>query len=57
MTRSLWHGEWWKEGGSDTVWDSIVYDPDFNRVYLATANGARMSVVREAATTSSSLRL
>ena len=39
MEARTWHGQWWKEGGNGTVWDSITYDPDFNRVYLATANG------------------
>jgi len=34
-----WTGDWWKRGGNATVWDSITYDPDLNRVYLATANG------------------
>jgi quinohemoprotein ethanol dehydrogenase len=39
MAAKTWHGEWWKQGGNGTVWDNITYDPDFNRVYLATANG------------------
>jgi quinohemoprotein ethanol dehydrogenase len=39
MAAGTWHGEWWKGGGNGTVWDSITYDPDFNRVYIATANG------------------
>jgi quinohemoprotein ethanol dehydrogenase len=34
-----WSGQWWKSGGNGTVWDSIVYDPDFNRIYIGTANG------------------
>ena len=33
-------GEWWKIGGGGTVWNSIVYDPDFNQVYLGVGNGA-----------------
>ena len=33
-------GEWWKIGGGGTVWNSIVYDPDFNHVYLGVGNGA-----------------
>ena len=33
-------GEWWKIGGGGTVWNSIVYDPDFNHLYLGVGNGA-----------------
>ena len=33
-------GEWWKIGGGGTVWNSIVYDPDFNQLYLGVGNGA-----------------
>ncbi len=33
-------GEWWKIGGGGTVWNSIVYDPDFNQVYLGVGNGS-----------------
>ena len=33
-------GEWWEIGGGGTVWNSIVYDPDFNQVYLGVGNGA-----------------
>lgn len=32
-----------KNWGGGSVWDSIVYDPDFNRVYLATGNGNPIS--------------
>ena len=35
-----WSGEWWKLGGGGTVWNSIVYDPDFHTVYLGVGNGA-----------------
>ena len=34
-----WNGQWWLMGGGGTVWNSIVYDPDFNQVYLGTGNG------------------
>jgi quinohemoprotein ethanol dehydrogenase len=34
-----WTGEWWKYGGGATVWNSITYDPRFNRIYLGTGNG------------------
>ena len=33
-------GEWWKIGGGGTVWNSIVYDPEFNHLYLGVGNGA-----------------
>jgi quinohemoprotein ethanol dehydrogenase len=35
-----WHGEWWKGGGGGTVWDSIVYDPDLDLVYIGVGNGS-----------------
>lgn len=33
-------GEWWKIGGGGTVWNSIVYDPDFNQLYIGVGNGS-----------------
>ncbi len=33
-----WSGEWWKQGGGGTVWDSITYDPETDLVYFGTAN-------------------
>jgi quinohemoprotein ethanol dehydrogenase len=33
-------GEWWEFGGGGTVWNSIVYDPDFDNVYLGVGNGS-----------------
>ena len=33
-----WSGEWWKNGGGGTVWDSIVYDPELDLVYLGVGN-------------------
>lgn len=35
-----WTGEWWKSGGGGTVWDSIVYDPDLDLLYLGVGNGS-----------------
>jgi len=32
-------GEWWKIGGGGTVWNSIVYDPHFDSIYLGVGNG------------------
>lgn len=34
-----WTGEWWKQGGGGTVWDSIVHDPELNLVYIGVGNG------------------
>ncbi|HKX32248.1 MAG TPA: PQQ-dependent dehydrogenase, methanol/ethanol family [Blastocatellia bacterium] len=38
-----WTGEWWKTGGGGTVWDSIVYDPDFDLLYIGVSNGSPWS--------------
>ncbi|MGH8596064.1 MAG: PQQ-binding-like beta-propeller repeat protein, partial [Gammaproteobacteria bacterium] len=40
MAAKTWTGEWWKYGGGGTVWDSMTYDPKYNRLYLGTGNGA-----------------
>lgn len=40
MAAKTWSGEWWRHGGGGTVWNSMVYDPKFNRVYLGVGNGA-----------------
>ena len=41
MAAKTWKGcEWWKVGGGGTVWNSIVYDPDFNQLYLGVGNGS-----------------
>ena len=34
-----WTGEWWKFGGGGTVWDSIVYDPELDLLYIGVGNG------------------
>jgi len=34
-----WTGEWWKYGGGGTVWDSMVYDPELDLLYIGTGNG------------------
>jgi quinohemoprotein ethanol dehydrogenase len=33
-----WHGEWWQDGGGGTVWDSVVYDPVTDLLYVGTGN-------------------
>lgn len=35
-----WNGEWWKQGGGGTVWDSIAHDPELNLVYIGVGNGS-----------------
>ncbi len=35
-----WRGEWWKVGGGGTVWDSIVYDPELDLLFVGTGNGS-----------------
>jgi quinohemoprotein ethanol dehydrogenase len=40
MATKTWTGEWWKFGGGGTVWDSFVYDPKLDLVYLGTGNGS-----------------
>lgn len=40
MAAATWTGQWWRYGGGGTVWNSMTYDPELNRVYLGTGNGA-----------------
>ncbi len=35
-----WTGEWWKQGGGGTAWDTIVFDPELNLVYIGVGNGS-----------------
>jgi len=35
-----WTGEWWKFGGGGTVWDSVVYDPELDLLYVGVGNGS-----------------
>ena len=39
LARPTWFGDWYKSGGGGHVWNALVFDPDFNQVYLATGNG------------------
>jgi quinohemoprotein ethanol dehydrogenase len=34
-----WSGEWWKNGGGATVWDSMSYDSKLDLLYIGTGNG------------------
>lgn len=33
-------GKYWINGGGGTAWDSIVFDPELNLVYIGTGNGS-----------------
>jgi len=35
-----WTGEWWKQGGGGTAWDSMSYDPELGLIYIGTGNGS-----------------
>lgn len=43
MAAQTWTGEWWRWGGGGTVWDSIVYDPDLELLYIGVGNGSPWS--------------
>lgn len=36
-------GKWWEVGGGGTVWDSMVFDPELNLLYIGVGNGAPWS--------------
>ncbi|AMY08539.1 Quinohemoprotein alcohol dehydrogenase ADH-IIG precursor [Luteitalea pratensis] len=38
--RATWTGEWWQNGGGGTVWDAIVYDPEFDQLLVGVGNGS-----------------
>tara|TARA_R110002110_G_scaffold14698_1_gene67663 strand:+ start:90698 stop:92806 length:2109 start_codon:yes stop_codon:yes gene_type:complete len=35
-----WTGKWWEWGGGGTVWDSMVYDPELDLLYIGVGNGS-----------------
>ena len=39
-----WNGKWWTMGGGGTVWNSIVYDPEYNQIYIGTGNGSPWNI-------------
>lgn len=40
IARPTWAGDGYRYGGrGGTVWNALVYDPDFNQLYLGTGNG------------------
>ncbi|WP_265923272.1 PQQ-dependent dehydrogenase, methanol/ethanol family [Cupriavidus nantongensis] len=36
-------GKYWEAGGGGTAWDSLVFDPELNLMYVGTGNGAPWS--------------
>lgn len=40
MAAKTWTGQWWKWGGGGTVWDSMVFDPELNLLYIGVGNGS-----------------
>jgi quinohemoprotein ethanol dehydrogenase len=40
---ATWNGQWWSLGGGGGAWDSIVYDPELQLVYLGTGNGSPLA--------------
>ena len=40
MMAQTWAGKWYEHGGGASPWNTIVYDPDFNRIYTGTGNGS-----------------
>ena len=37
---ATWNGTWWTGGGGGTVWDAIVYDPEFDQLLIGVGNGS-----------------
>jgi PQQ-dependent dehydrogenase (methanol/ethanol family) len=35
-----WSGNWWEMGGGGTVWDSLVYDAEFDQLLVGVGNGS-----------------
>lgn len=35
-----WAGKWWELGGGGTVWDSVVYDAEFDQLLVGVGNGS-----------------
>jgi quinohemoprotein ethanol dehydrogenase len=40
FARATWSGNWWEMGGGGTVWDSVVYDAEFDQLLVGVGNGA-----------------
>jgi len=35
---ATWKGEWWTAGGGGTAWDTIVFDPELQLIFVGTGN-------------------
>ena len=40
LVRPTWSGDYAKLGGGGTAWQTIMYDAEFNRLYIGTGNGS-----------------
>lgn len=40
LIRPTWSGDYAAYGGGGTAWQTIMYDADFNRIYVGTGNGS-----------------
>lgn len=40
MAAETWTGKWWEWGGGGTAWDSMVYDPELELLYIGVGNGS-----------------
>jgi quinohemoprotein ethanol dehydrogenase len=40
MAAKTWNGQYWALGGGGTAWDSIVYDPELDQLYIGAGNGS-----------------
>jgi PQQ-dependent dehydrogenase (methanol/ethanol family) len=39
LAAPTWFGRWYDYGGGGNVWNGIVYDPQFNQIYIGVGNG------------------
>lgn len=40
MAAATWSGKWWEWGGGGTAWDSMVFDPELDLLYIGVGNGS-----------------
>jgi PQQ-dependent dehydrogenase (methanol/ethanol family) len=40
MAAATWTGRWWEFGGGGTAWDSMVFDPELEMLYIGVGNGS-----------------
>jgi len=46
MAARTWNGDWWRfGGGGGAVWNSMTYDPQFNRLYVGVGQGTPWNVL------------